>query len=231
MAGCAVQKPRKVQWKITVQLLGWLLVGGDGLYGFLQNRAPLCVFAWQISRRWAACTMRSGPFMGKRFAGNFPVGQNRYRSCWYFTHFMPTCAHRSLALARAAVGIFKVRRTMGPSAFSASSSPEKLGKTHAICCVLMFNCSVELWWISKCNYWQGKQGVLLVWGFFFFKFTSPKSRCTVGGERADVSDGGVRGLAHWDARPLDSQKGPAGCCSAGQVPAPPVSSPRTIEAY
>lgn len=174
MAGYAVQKPRKVQQKITAQLSGWLLVGRDGLYGFLQNRAPLFVFAWQISRRWAACTRISGSFMGKRCAGSFPVGENWYRSCWYFTRFMPMCAHRSLALARAAMSIFNVWRIMGPSASSASSSHEKLGKTHAICWgVLTFNCSAELWWISKYNYWQGKQGVLMVYvcfivGFVFF---------------------------------------------------------------
>lgn len=179
MAGYAVQKPRKVQQKITAQLSGWLLVGRDGLYGFLQNRAPLFVFAWQTSRRWAACTRISGSFMGKRCAGSFPVGENWYRSCWYFTRFMPMCAHRSLALARAAMSIFNVWRTMGPSASSASSSHEKLGKTHAICWgVLTFNCSAELWWISKYNYWQGKQGVLMVYvcfivGFVFFFNSRP----------------------------------------------------------
>ena len=167
-----------------------------GLYSPLQNRAPLFFLGWQIVRCWAACTRRSGSFMSERPAGSFPVRQNWYRSCCYFTHVMPTfrqhcpggklvcditffygenwgwgqnltrTAHHSLkALARTAMNIFKMWQTMGPSASSAPSYPANLGKMHAICCsVLMFNYLVELWWISKWNYWQGK------FGFFFVLF-------------------------------------------------------------
>lgn len=129
---------------------------------------------------------------------------------------------------------------MGRSASSAPSYPAKLGKTHAMCCsVLMFNYSVESWWISKCNYWQGKCcGVLcLVFFLFFFLICVPvaeKSRYH--GKRASRCQCCRETRSSWLSSPgsgsgctgvhalliQDSRKGPVRrCrCSAGHVPAP-----------
>jgi len=54
MAGCAVQKARKVQRKITMQLSGWLRVGGDGsLYCYA------CTALWNIEPRFSSLVGRS----------------------------------------------------------------------------------------------------------------------------------------------------------------------------
>lgn len=92
MAGCAVQRARKVQRGITVQLtLGcWLGDMADTTQPCTALRAPFSPSAWDISRCWVTCSGWNGSSMSERVAGKFPVRQSWCRSCCSFTRFMTT---------------------------------------------------------------------------------------------------------------------------------------------